>query len=186
MTRRIQKKKSLVKLKKAAAPSTKRMRMKRRAHGGVSKRTRERNVGTEKHWHLPRLLDSYVILFALLNKKTRGESGLMMADANAVGGTSRLQEMDDNLREEKDVLRNALRKVPKEALMSYVLGGDDGMGGAANSTLEPLRFALKQTMRSSSYAFHLTFEALLRQGQDHMAVELFRRWWRHKPALIPD
>ncbi|RNF18055.1 hypothetical protein TcG_05274 [Trypanosoma cruzi] len=118
-------------------------------------------------------------------KNTRVRADLMMADANAVGGTSRLQEMDDNLREEKDVLRNALRKVPKEALMSYVLGGDDGMGGAANSTLEPLRFALKQTMRSSSYAFHLTFEALLRQGQDHMAVELFRRWWRHNPHLFP-
>ncbi|EKF32514.1 hypothetical protein MOQ_003631 [Trypanosoma cruzi marinkellei] len=118
-------------------------------------------------------------------KNTRVRAELMMADANAGGGTSRLQEMDDNLRDEKDVLRNVPRKVPKEALMSYFLGGDDGTGGAANSTLEPLRFALKQTMRSSAYAFHLTFEALLRQGQDHMAVELFRRWWRHNPHLFP-
>ncbi|ESL06462.1 hypothetical protein TRSC58_05865 [Trypanosoma rangeli SC58] len=122
---------------------------------------------------------------AVQQQGTRAMTDAMMTEAKTLQDTPQLQEMEDKLQWEREALRNGPQKAAKEALMSYVLGGGDELSGEARSTLEPLRLVLKETMRFSAYAFHLTFETLLRQGQDYMAVELFRRWWRHNPHLFP-
>ncbi|RNF11940.1 hypothetical protein TraAM80_00635 [Trypanosoma rangeli] len=122
---------------------------------------------------------------AVQQQSTRAMADAMMTEAKTLHDASQLQEMEDKLQWERESLRNGPQKAAKEALMSYVLGGGDELSGEARSTLEPLRLVLKETMRSSAYAFHLAFETLLRQGQDYMAVELFRRWWRHNPHLFP-
>ncbi|RNF16714.1 uncharacterized protein Tco025E_05093 [Trypanosoma conorhini] len=148
----------------------------------------EVNCGTGKRHVTPSEIVRLVrhSLRMVRQQSTRATADAVMATGEkALQGTPQLQEMEDKLQYEREVLRSGLQKIPKEALMSYVLDGGEAMGGVLEPALEPLRPVLNQTMRCSAYAFHLTFETLLRQGQEYMAVELFRRWWRHNPHLFP-
>nr|CCC94191.1 conserved hypothetical protein [Trypanosoma congolense IL3000] len=61
--------------------------------------------------------------------------------------------------------------------------GTDWKTQDSNIQRKPL--TLERALKSSAYAFHHTFEMLVRDKQERLAVELFRRWWCHNPHLFP-
>ncbi|KAG8345974.1 hypothetical protein TRVL_03195 [Trypanosoma vivax] len=50
---------------------------------------------------------------------------------------------------------------------------------------QSLETAPEEVMWASSHIFHHIFEALVREGRERLAIELFRRWWRRNPQLFP-
>ncbi|KEG12116.1 hypothetical protein DQ04_01991050 [Trypanosoma grayi] len=114
------------------------------------------------------------------------QASASMTAATAAGATPLSDALEaGDPHDEAALLQNNVLTVSTERLLTYVLDGGEVTGGAAKTTLEPLRLALSKTQQASTYGFHLIFESLVRQGEDRLAVELFRRWWRHNPQLFP-
>ncbi|SCU70347.1 uncharacterized protein TEOVI_000192000 [Trypanosoma equiperdum] len=62
---------------------------------------------------------------------------------------------------------------------------EDTEKAARDSVPHKKPLTLERVMHASAYAFHHTFEALVRDKQDWLAVKLLRRWWHHNPHLFP-